>query len=159
MAMEIEHKFLLKDDSWRGEITQSTLFKQGYLSNTPLSSVRVRVSDEQAWINIKSATIGTQRQEFEYAIPMADGLELLATLCHKPLIEKTRHLLTHNGHVWEIDEFFGENAGLIVAEIELSTVGEAFDKPTWLGEEVTHDVRYYNNNLCQQPYRNWNTIK
>ena len=158
MALEIEHKFLVKDDSWRQDVSRSTLFRQGYLSNTPLSSVRVRVSDTEAWLNIKSATIGTQRQEFEYSIPLADGISLLASLCHKPLIEKTRHFVTYRDHLWEIDEFFGDNAGLIVAEIELSAVGEAFDKPAWLGDEVTHDVRYYNNNLCQNPFCNWNSI-
>jgi adenylate cyclase len=115
----------------------------------------VRVAGEQAWLNIKSATIGNQRQEYEYAIPVADANEILATLCHRPLIEKTRHFVHDGAHVWEIDVFAGENQGLIVAEIELSAVGEAFNKPTWLGMEVTDDVRYYNNNLTKQPYATW----
>lgn len=155
MALEIEHKFLLADDTWRQEIHHSVQYRQGYLSNNPLSSVRVRSSDQHAWLNIKSATIGSARQEYEYEIPLADANSLLDSLCHKPLIEKIRHFVYRGNWIWEIDEFFGDNQGLIVAEIELSAVGEAFEKPSWLGEEVTHDVRYYNNNLSREPYRNW----
>ncbi|MGD0958407.1 MAG: CYTH domain-containing protein [Methylomonas sp.] len=155
MALEIEHKFLLANESWRDDVTRSTYYKQGYLSNNPLSSVRIRISDTHAWLNIKSATIGTHRHEYEYTIPLADAHDMLENLCVKPLIEKIRHFVQQDQHVWEIDEFMGENAGLIVAEIELSQIGEAFFRPAWLGEEVTADPRYYNNNLCRSPYKAW----
>jgi len=155
MAMEIEHKFLLANEQWRPHVRRSCWYRQGYLSGNPLSSVRVRVAGDRAWLNIKSATIGNRRQEFEYEIPLTDAETLLNELCLKPLIEKTRHFVDHGGHVWEIDEFSGDNLGLIVAEIELSEVDEAFEKPVWLGEEVTYDVRYYNNNLSRQPYKSW----
>lgn len=156
MALEIEHKFLLANDDWRGEVERSVFYRQGYLSGSPLSSVRVRISDTQAWLNIKSATIGTHRHEFEYEIPLADANTLLDELCHKPLVEKTRHFVTRGPHLWEIDEFTGDNQGLIVAEIELSQIGESFEKPAWLGLEVTDDLRYYNNNLSQKPFKDWN---
>ncbi|MBD9359407.1 CYTH domain-containing protein [Methylomonas fluvii] len=155
MALEVEHKFLLANDDWRGEIDHSVHYKQGYLSSSPLSSVRVRISDKQAWLNIKSATIGSHRQEFEYEIPLNDANSILDELCHKPLVEKTRHFVYRDRHVWEIDEFMGDNQGLIVAEIELSAVGEAFVKPDWVGMEVTDDIRYYNNNLCKYPFKDW----
>lgn len=156
MALEVEHKFLLADDAWRAEIDHSIHYKQGYLSSSPMSSVRVRISDSHAWLNIKSATLGTHRQEFEYEIPLADANNILDDLCHKPLVEKVRHFVYRPPHVWEIDEFMGDNDGLIVAEIELSQIGESFAKPAWLGEEVTADLRYYNNNLSKHPYKEWN---
>jgi adenylate cyclase len=156
MAIEIEHKFLLANDDWRDHVSHSIRYRQGYLSSQPTSSIRVRTSNEHAWLNIKSATIGTQRHEYEYEIPLADADEILDELCKKPLIEKTRYFIYDNGHTWEIDEFDGENQGLIVAEIELSEIGENFVKPAWLGEEVTLDMRYYNNNLSINPYSTWN---
>jgi adenylate cyclase len=155
MALEIEHKFLLINDDWRNEISHSAYYKQGYLTSTELNSVRVRIADTQAWLNIKSATIGTHRLEFEYEIPLDEAQTMLDELCHKPLIEKWRHFVERGEHVWEIDEFVGDNEGLIVAEIELSEIGEDFDKPGWLGEEVTHDLRYYNNQLSTYPFKNW----
>jgi len=155
MAIEIEHKFLLANDDWRDCVTHSVRYRQGYLSSQPTSSIRVRTSNEHAWLNIKSATIGTHRHEYEYEIPLADANEILNTLCKKPLIEKTRYFVQDNGHTWEIDEFDGDNQGLIVAEIELSEIGKAFVKPAWLGAEVTDDLRYYNNNLSQHPYSEW----
>ena len=155
MALEIEHKFLLANDNWRKLIKRSSVFRQGYLSSDSSCSIRVRISDKQAWLNIKSATIGTQRSEYEYQIPLQDADEILDNLCRKPLIEKTRHFVEYAGHVWEIDEFKGDNAGLIVAEIELSEVGEKFQKPEWIGSEVTDDLRYYNHNLSLQPYCTW----
>jgi adenylate cyclase len=158
MALEIEHKFLLVNDDWRSEVKKSVYYKQGYLSSSPLSSVRVRISENQAWLNIKSATIGSFRQEFEYEIPLADANSILDELCLKPLIEKTRHFIEHAPHLWEIDEFTGDNAGLIVAEIELTDIGEAFARPDWLGKEVTDDIRYYNNCLAKNPYKNWSNL-
>jgi adenylate cyclase len=155
MAQEIEHKFLLANADWRENVSYSVIYKQGYLSSQSTSSIRVRISDKQAWLNIKSATIGTQRSEYEYEIPLTDAHEILENLCLKPVIEKTRHFVTHENHLWEIDEFDGENAGLIVAEIELDSLDEIFAKPDWVGEEVTQDVRYYNNNLAKNPYSAW----
>jgi len=155
MALEIEHKFLLASDDWRREIQYSESFKQGYLSSQPTSSIRVRICEQRAWLNIKSATIGTHRHEYEYEIPVADAREILAELCHKPLIEKTRHYVRHGDDLWEIDEFDGANQGLIVAEIELDAIGRAFAKPAWVGAEVTADLRYYNNNLARHPYSEW----
>jgi adenylate cyclase len=156
MAIEIEHKFLLANNDWRDCVSHSIRYRQGYLSSQPTSSIRVRTSNEHAWLNIKSATIGTHRHEYEYEIPLADADEILDELCKKPLIEKTRYFVYDNGHTWEIDEFDGDNQGLIVAEIELSEIGENFVKPSWLGEDVTHDMRYYNNNLSINPYSKWN---
>lgn len=158
MAIEIERKFLLQNENWRAYVSHSVIYKQGYLSSQATSSIRVRISDKQAWLNIKSATIGTQRAEYEYEIPLADANEILTNLCLKPVIEKTRHFVTHENHLWEIDEFDGENSGLIVAEIELQSVDEFFVKPNWLGDEVTQDVRYYNNNLAREPYSQWREI-
>ena len=155
MAIEIEHKFLLANDAWRTLVEKSVKYKQGYLSSQPTSSIRVRIADTHAWLNIKSATIGTQRLEFEYEIPLLDGNEIITALCGKPLIEKTRHFVPYEGNLWEIDEFEGANLGLIVAEVELAEVGQEFTKPNWLGEEVTQDLRYYNNNLAVTPYNNW----
>jgi adenylate cyclase len=155
MALEIEHKFLLANEDWRKEIHRSELFRQGYLSSQPTSSIRVRICEHQAWLNIKSATVGTHRLEYEYEIPVADAQEILIHLCSKPLIEKTRHYVQHGNDLWEIDEFEGANEGLIVAEIELEEIGQPFEKPTWLGREVTDDLRYYNNNLAHYPYSQW----
>ncbi len=155
MAIEIEHKFLLSSDDWRKYVSHSVKYRQGYLSSQATSSIRIRISNDEAWLNIKSATVGTHRHEYEYPIPMADASEILKNLCRKPLIEKTRHFVTENNHLWEIDEFEGDNQGLIVAEIELDTIGQSFSKPLWLGREVTDDLRYYNNNLASHPYSEW----
>ena len=155
MAIEIEHKFLLANNNWREHITRSIKYRQGYLSSQATSSIRVRISDDHAWLNIKSATIGTHRNEYEYEIPLPDANEIMNTLCKKPIIEKTRHFVVDEGNIWEIDEFDGDNQGLIIAEIELSEIDQTFSKPHWLGEEVTHDLRYYNNNLSNHPYSEW----
>lgn len=155
MAAEIERKFLISGEQWREEVHDSLVVRQGYLAGAERASVRVRASDEQAWLNIKSATLGIQRQEYEYPIPLDDAREMLDTLCNGPLIEKTRHFVRHAGHLWEIDEFFGDNAGLVVAEIELGHEDESFERPAWLGEEVSDDPRYYNVSLVRHPYREW----
>jgi len=156
MPIEIEHKFLLTNDDWQQNISKSIRYKQGYLVSDNKRSIRIRTSDNKAWLNIKSATIGTYRQEYEYEIPFNEGVEILDTLCEKPIIEKTRHFVTYKQHLWEIDVFEGDNLGLIVAEIELSKIGEKFHRPSWAGEEVTDDLRYYNNSLCSNPFKNWN---
>lgn len=165
MAVEIERKLLIKNDSWRKEVVRSERITQGYLNqydpklSGPQSSVRVRIGGTvdapKAWLNIKSATLGIERQEYEYDIPVADAEEMLATLCKRPQIDKTRHYLPAGPHVWEIDEFHGDNAGLVVAEIELDHADEAFERPGWAGEEVSGDPRYYNSELIKRPYSEW----
>ena len=155
MGIEIEHKFLLRDDRWRQQVERSTRMRQGYLTSDTRCSVRVRVAEGQGFLNLKSGTLGIQRSEYEYPIPLAEAEEILDTLCEKPLLEKTRHLVQFGEHLWEIDEFEGDNAGLIVAELELRRPDEPFTRPDWLGEEVSHDIRYYNSQLARHPYRDW----
>jgi len=155
MAIEIERKFLLKSDAWRQEADQGCVYKQGYLVGSKQASVRVRIEGDQAFLNIKSATLGIYRQEYEYPIPVSDADELLATLCEQPLIEKTRYHVNYGNHEWEIDVFAGENDGLIVAEVELEHEDSDFDKPTWLGDEVSEDPKYYNVSLVRHPFKKW----
>ena len=155
MPLEIERKFLVNGDAWRKSVNRQAHYRQGYLAGGEAGSVRVRVVDEAAWLNIKSATVGIERQEFEYPIPIAEGRQILDSLCMRPLIEKTRHFVEHAGRTWEVDEFEGDNKGLIVAEIELAHADEAFELPTWAGKEVSHDERYYNSNLVKNPYNTW----
>ncbi|MEJ2760551.1 MAG: CYTH domain-containing protein [Gammaproteobacteria bacterium] len=155
MATEIERKFLVKDDSWRDLSTNSEEIIQGYLANTERGSIRVRIAGGRASLNIKSMTLGVTRTEYDYAIPGDDARAMLQGLCTQPLIEKTRHYIQHQGHTWEIDEFAGANAGLVVAELELKAHDETFQHPPWLGEEVSHDPRYYNVCLVEHPYKNW----
>ena len=155
MALEIEHKFLLRDERWRDQVEHSLRMRQGYLVSDATRSVRVRVAGDQGYLNIKSGTLGIARREYEYRIPLAEAEELLNTLCEKPLLEKTRHFIHYGDHLWEVDEFSGDNAGLIVAEVELGAVDEAFARPDWIGEEVSHDLRYYNSQLVRHPYKDW----
>ena len=155
MAVEIEHKFLVRDERWRREVERSVRMRQGYLTSDARCSVRVRVAGDQGYLNVKSGTLGIQRSEYEYPIPLAEAEEMLDTLCEQPLLEKTRHFVRFGGHLWEIDEFEGDNTGLIVAEVELSRTDEPFDRPDWLGEDVSHDIRYYNSQLARHPYRTW----
>jgi adenylate cyclase len=155
MGTEIERKFLVVNDAWREGARDGLRFRQGYLPGVETASVRVRVSGEHAWLNIKSATLGVSRREYEYPIPLADAEEILDALCQRPLIEKTRHHVPHGGHLWEIDVFEGDNAGLVVAEIELKNPDEPFERPPWVGAEVSHDPRYYNVSLVRHPFRDW----
>ena len=154
MGKEIEKKFLLGNDQWRGQ-AQGILYRQGYLNREKGRTVRVRVIGDQGYLTIKGPGSGGSRPEYEYPIPLDDAIEMLDQLCLKPLIEKVRTKIVYQGHLWEIDEFQGENAGLIVAEIELSEVGEPFPLPPWIGREVTSDSRYYNANLVRNPYSAW----
>jgi adenylate cyclase len=154
MGIEIERKFLLASDAWRG-LGQPTLMRQGYLVADPVRTVRVRIEGERAVVTIKGKTTGATRGEWEYAIPVPDAAELLEGLCEQPLVEKVRHRIDHAGHTWEVDEFLGENAGLVVAEIELGSEDEAFETPGWIGQEVTGDPRYYNSSLIRLPYSKW----
>jgi len=156
MATEIERKFLVLNQDWQEHTRSELHIVQAYLATNEYSSTRIRIQDDQANINIKSATLGVSRTEFEYAIPVDDAQLMIDELCVKPVIEKTRYIVKHMQHTWEIDVFSGDNEGLIVAEIELSSPDEAFEKPSWLGEEVSHDKRYYNVCLIENPYKTWN---
>lgn len=160
MATEIERKFLLANDDWRAQADAGIQMRQGYLSSfsadvAPKASVRVRIAGERANLNIKSATLGVTRQEFEYPIPVDDANALLDTLAEGPLIEKNRYHVQHGKHTWEIDVFAGDNQGLVVAEIELGAEDEDFERPGWLGEEVSGDPRYYNVCLVKHPFKDW----
>lgn len=155
MGREIERKFLLADDAWRRGVRRSQHMSQGYLANEGSVSVRVRVAGRRAWLNIKAGGLVAARDEFEFEIPLADGEELLQRLCRPPLIDKTRHWVDYGGFEWEIDEFEGRNSGLCVAEIELEREDQAFERPPWLGTEVTHLPRYYNVRLVEYPYCEW----
>lgn len=155
MAVEIERKFLVRNNHWRSQVRGERRLVQGYLANTDRGSIRIRLSGDKASINIKSMTLGVTRSEFDYPIPADEAELMLQTLCMKPLIEKTRFHVVHEGHTWEIDEFHGDNAGLVVAEIELQDKSEAFSRPDWLGEEVSDDPRYYNVCLVERPFRTW----
>ncbi|MBS0214085.1 MAG: CYTH domain-containing protein [Proteobacteria bacterium] len=161
MGIEIERKFLVLGDGWRDAVETSVRMAQGYLDTTASldadaskASVRVRIAGDAAFLNIKSRQAGPSRQEFEYPIPAADAQALLA-LCMGGLIDKTRHHVHHAGFLWEIDEFAGANAGLIVAEIELPSIDAVFERPAWAGREVTDAPRYYNHALAQRPYAQW----
>ena len=154
MAIEIERKFQVINDRWRAAVRSSTLLRQGYLANTARASIRVRLAGDEAWLSVKAMTPGRARAEYEAAIAVADAQEMLG-LCEGPLIEKWRHIVVHDGSRWEIDEFLGENAGLVIAELELESEAQQFARPDWLGAEVTHEERYYNFRLSQQPYRQW----
>ena len=155
MATEIERKFLVVNDGWREHVTSHKSMMQGYFAGGGKASIRVRISGESANLNIKSATLDVTRKEYEIPIPVEDAREMVDLLCEKPVIEKTRHYIPQGQHVWEVDEFIGDNEGLIVAEIELSDADEAFEKPSWLGKEVSDDTRYYNVCLVKNPYKNW----
>lgn len=154
MAVEIERKFLVTSDDWK-YLAQPVFMRQGYLSSQPGRVVRVRIEGQVAMLTIKGKTQGISRGEWEYPIPVADAQELLDGLCEQPLIEKQRYRIPIDEVVWEVDEFFGENAGLVVAEVELQDPNQTFQLPAWLGVEVTHDYRYANANLFKHPYTKW----
>ena len=154
MAKEIERKYLIHEDrSWRD--VAGTVYRQGYLSTVKERTVRVRTIGQKGYLTIKGVTVGATRLEFEYEIPVAEADEMLDGLCERPLIEKTRRKIEHDGLIWEIDEFFGENAGLILAEVELESEDETFGRPSWIAQEVTDDPRYFNANLVANPYSQW----
>lgn len=155
MGVEIEHKFLVSDDGWRAHADDGTPLRQGYLSLDPERTVRVRLADERGTLTIKGRSRGTARAEFEWPVPADEARELLDTLVIPPLIEKVRYRVPVGDHVFEVDVFSGRNAGLVVAEVELSVEGEAFQRPDWLGDEVTGDGRYANAALVRAPYDTW----
>ena len=152
MGIEIERKFLVVGDAWRE--APATQYAQGYPNRDKQRTVRVRIVQDRAWLTVKGVSVGATRAEFEYAIPVADAGQLLA-LCDGPIVRKTRRVVEHAGSRWEIDEFQGDNAGLVVAEIELPAEDAAFERPAWLGAEVTHDARYFNSSLATCPYSTW----
>lgn len=154
MGKEIERKFLLKGDAWR-DLAQGTMYRQGYLNSAKERTVRVRTVGDKAFLTIKGITVGATRAEYEYEIPFADCNALLDNLAEKPLIEKKRYKIKQGEFVWEIDEFFGDNKGLVVAEVELTSEDQAFPKPEWVGDEVTGDPRYFNSNLIKHPFTKW----
>lgn len=161
MAVEIERKFLLASARWRDSVARSQPIAQGYLVGARAlrdgharASVRVRRAGTQAWLNIKSATLGIERAEFEYPVPLTDAEAMLASLCDG-VVEKVRHHVEVDGTLFEIDEFLGENAGLVVAEVELPAADAAFPRPAWLGREVSALARYYNVNLITHPFSRW----
>ena len=154
MGIEIERKFLLKDDSWRS-LSSGRIYYQGYLSTTKEHIVRVRIIGNKGFLTIKRFISRRLRMEFEYEIPFEDAREMLDEVCEKPLIEKKRYRIEHQGMVWEIDEFLGANQGLILAEVELEQENQFVEKPEWIGAEVTEDPRYLNINLVKHPFSKW----
>jgi len=157
MAVEIERKFLVASEAWRGQSEgKPRVFRQAYLALSERTGVRVRLdeTDDAAWLCVKERKIGASRGEFEYPVPLADARAMLK-LTTGHVIEKCRFLVPHDGHVWEVDEFEGANVGLVVAEIELKREDEGFSHPAWLGEEVTGEERYYNASLALFPWRDW----
>lgn len=152
MGVEIERKFLVRGTAWRQG--PGTRFSQGYLNRDKHRTVRVRIAGDEAFLTIKGVSRGATRAEFEYPIPLEDARQLL-TLSDGPVVEKIRYVVQHDDHTWEVDEFSGENAGLVVAEIELQSAEQSFTRPDWLGEEVTHDSRYFNSNLATHPFTRW----
>lgn len=155
MGTEIERKFLVIDERWRADADGGQRVRQGYLAGSERCSARVRVAGDHASLNFKGRTLAVTRREFEYRIPLADAEEMLDHLCTGPLIEKVRYRVPVDGHTWEIDCFDGDNAGLVVAEIELDTADEAFTVPAWAGSEVSDKPRYYNVCLSEHPFCNW----
>jgi adenylate cyclase len=153
MGIEIERKFLVVGEAWKLQ-GPGEFISQGYLSRDPARTVRVRVKGERAWLTIKGQSVGASRAEFEYPVPLADAEQML-TLCDGPRVEKIRRVVPYAGMNWEVDEFLGDNAGLVVAEIELSSIDQHFDSPPWLGQEVTEEARYFNSQLSTRPFKTW----
>lgn len=155
MGKEIERKFLLVGDEWKA-LAKGTHYRQGYLNSAKERTVRIRTIDDKAFLTVKGITVGATRAEYEYEIPYADCTAMLDSLAEKPIIEKRRYKIPYGGLIWEVDEFLGVNEGLVVAEVELTSEDQAFEKPVWVGAEVTGDPRYFNSNLVRNPYSTWN---
>lgn len=153
MGVEIERKFLVCNEDWRS-LGIPVQYAQGYLAADGVRTVRIRIAGNDGFLTIKGASAGISRLEYEYAIPASDALEMLR-LCTIPVITKYRTKIPYKGKIWEVDEFEGENEGLIMAEIELASEDESFDIPPWIGLEVTGDLRYFNSQLSVNPFRNW----
>lgn len=155
MGIEIERKFLVKDDRWKSQSSRNVYYRQGYLNDAKACSIRIRVAENKGYLNIKSASLGIFRHEYEYEVPLVEANEMLNAFSLGAVIEKRRFFVEHAGHTWEVDVFEGDNNGLIVAEIELSAEDDVFDLPTWVGDEVSDDPRYYNVCLVKHPYKDW----
>ncbi|MBE9129687.1 CYTH domain-containing protein [Coleofasciculus sp. LEGE 07081] len=155
MATEIERKFLVKGEQWRDFATEGKVYRQGYIPTENNTTVRVRLVGEQGYLTLKGPRIGVSRSEYEYSIPAQDAREMLDNFCQRPLIEKTRYKIALRGLLWEVDEFVGENEGLILAEVELTDENQAIELPDWIGQDVSDESRYYNANLVQYPYNKW----
>ena len=155
MAKEIERKFLVCSEQWR-TLAEGTVYRQGYLNSIKERTVRIRTINDKAFLTIKGVTVSATRTEYEYEIPYDDCCAMLDELAERPIIEKARYKIPVGDVVWEIDEFMGVNAGLIVAEVELKSEEQQFDKPEWIGEEVSGDPRYFNSNLVSHPFTEWN---
>lgn len=154
MKTEIERKFLVINTQFK-ELAEGTFYHQGYLNSQKERVVRVRRIDDRGFITVKGITMGATRLEYEYEIPVNDANDLLSEICERPTIRKYRYKIPYAGFIWEVDEFFGSNKGLIVAEIELENENQQFDKPDWIGDEVTYDHRYFNSNLIKNPINTW----
>ncbi len=154
MGKEIERKFLVISEKFSPP-DSGTRIKQGYIATQDLTVVRVRVAGDKAFLTLKGANKGLVRTEFEYEITQEDAEAMLRELCSGPIIDKTRYHVRHDDKVWEVDIFHGDNEGLVIAEIELDSEAEGFDHPEWLGEDVSYDVRYFNSNLLDKPYKDW----
>ena len=154
MGVEIERKFLVKNETWRSNVVESYFIRQGYLNSDPERTVRIRIKNEKGILTIKGKNDNFTRKEFEYEIPYTEACQLIE-LCQKPIIEKTRYLYYFRGLTWEIDVFDGDNSGLIIAEVELDNENQVIDLPDWVGEEVSSDIRYYNSSLINHPYCEW----
>ncbi len=154
MGKEIERKFLVNGDAWQA-LAKGTMYRQGYLSTVKERTVRVRTIDDKGYMTVKGITIGASRVEYEYEIPADDANRMLDDLCEQPIIEKKRYKIPFAGLVWEVDEFAGVNDGLVVAEVELTSEDQSFEKPDWIGKEIIDDPRYFNSNLIAKPYTTW----
>ncbi|MCL2937858.1 MAG: CYTH domain-containing protein [Trichodesmium sp. MAG_R02] len=154
MAIEIERKFLVRGNGWRNQAV-GKVYRQGYMYTEYGITLRARVVGDRGYLTIKGPRLGNSRAEYEYEIPLKDAEEMLNSLCTSPLIEKVRYQVHHGKFVWEVDEFAGENQGLILAEVELDDENQTVELPEWLGEEVSHDQRYYNSSLSKNPWKNW----
>lgn len=154
MGREIERKFRVHTERLPA-LTQGQALRQGYICTDPERVVRVRIAGSDGFITLKGKTVGSTRLEFEYAVPLTDAQQILEHLCHGPKIDKIRYRIPHQGHTWEVDVFEGDNQGLIIAEVELGSEGEAVCLPDWISQEVTGEARYYNSNLLHSPYKTW----
>lgn len=156
MGIEIERKYLVKGDDWKKQ-GKGQLYQQGYLSSHPDRTVRVRTVEDRGYLTIKGRTAGASRAEFEYSIPYSDAQAMLQHLCEQPILEKYRYRIVYERVVWEVDEFQGENLGLVVAEVELNAADQAILLPAWVDKEVTDETRYYNANLVKHPFSKWDS--
>ncbi|MEH2346709.1 MAG: CYTH domain-containing protein [Nostoc sp.] len=154
MAKEIERKYLVRGDSWRG-LAEGSVYRQGYIATQDKTTVRIRIVGEKSYLTIKGPSIKYSRLEFEYPIPVKDAQEILETLCERPFVEKVRYKIEFSGLIWEIDEFDGVNKGLILAEVELNDENQQIELPNWIGQEVSDDSRYFNSNLVKHPFSEW----